>query len=191
MLASDIAAQEFPVVRKGYDPSAVREFLTRLSETGAIAEVDIAALEAAAQVDAARVLAEAEADAAALRAQAADDATAIRAAAEAELTAAQEQARQVLDDATAAADTRLAEADARSQETAETVLADAKQRLQRLLDAEAEVHVRLAAAFASIDAAPGHPIQREADDLLDLAFAEFFAADVDHDPSRAWILSES
>ena len=78
MNASDIAAQEFPEVRKGYDPGAVREFLLRLSETRTIAEVAVEALEHAAQADAARVLAEAEADAAALRAQAADEATAVR-----------------------------------------------------------------------------------------------------------------
>lgn len=191
MNTSEIAAQEFPVVRRGYDPSAVREFLTRLSETGVIAEIDITTLEQAAQADAARVLADAEAEAAALRAQAADEATALRAAAEADLAMAHAQARQILEDASVAATARLADADQRCSERAEAVIAETKQRLQRLLDAEAEVHVRLAAAFASIDAGPDHPIQREADDLLDLAFAEFFAADVEHDPSRAWILSGS
>lgn len=220
MNASDIAALEFPVVRKGYDPSAVRAFLARLSETGVIGEVDLAPLEEAARADAARIVAEAEADAAALRGQAADDATAIRAAAELEvaerlaaaqaaldeataererskveadahLAAALEQSRRLVSDSLAAAATRVAEAETRAHQIADTVLADAKQRLQRLLDAEAEVHVRLAAAFASIESPNGHPIEREAEALLDLAFAEFFTSDIEHDASRAWILSET
>jgi DivIVA domain-containing protein len=220
MNASDIAALEFPVVRKGYDPSAVRAYLARLGESGVIGEVDLAALEEAARVDAARLVAEAEADAAALRAQAADEATAIRVAAELEvaqrlaaaqaalddaarthergraetdahITASLEQARRLIDDAVFAAATKLAEAEERAHGIAERVLAEAKQRLQRLLDAEAEVHIRLAAAFASVDAPGSHPVERDAEELLDLAFAEFFTSDIEHDESRAWILSES
>lgn len=220
MNASDIAALEFPVVRKGYDPSAVRAFLARLAETGVIGEVDLAPLEEAARADAARILAEADADAAALRAQAADEATAIRAAAEAEIAhrlamaqaalddatiererstadadarvgAALDQARRLLEDAVATAAAKVAEADSRANAVAQRVLADAKQRLQRLLDAEAEVHIRLAAAFASVDSPASHPVERDAEELLDLAFAEFFTSDIEHDESRAWILSES
>jgi DivIVA domain-containing protein len=220
MNTSDIAAQEFPVVRKGYDPSAVRAFLARLSETGVIGEVDVEALEEAARSDAARIIAEAEADAAALRAQAVDEATAIRAAAESDaaqkldaaqlalteaaavhelsvveaderLSAAIDQARRLVTEAAEAAEAKLADATVRSQRVAESVLADAKQRLQRLLDAETEVHVRLTAAFASVAAPADHPIERDDETLLDLAFAEFFASDVEHDESRAWILSET
>jgi DivIVA domain-containing protein len=220
MNASDIAAQEFPVVRKGYDPSAVHAFLARLSETGVIGEVDVEALEEAARSDAARIIAEAEDEAAALRVRAADEATAIRAQAETDaaqkleaaqlaldeaaavhersvveaderLAAAIEQARRLVTQATDAADAKLADAHTRTQQLAESVLADAKQRLQRLLDAEAEVHVRITAALASVAAPGDHPIERNDEALLDLAFAEFFASDVEHDESRAWILSET
>jgi DivIVA domain-containing protein len=220
MNTSDIADQEFPVVRKGWDPSAVRAFLARLSETGAIGESDVEAFEEAARSDAACIIAEAEVQADALLAAAAAEATAVRETAEAaaaqKLQAAQlaldeaaavhersvveadehlstaiEQARRLLDQSAQAAESRVAKANVRAHELAESVLAEAKQRLRRLLDAEVEVHVRLTAAFASVAAPAAHPIERDDEAMLDLAFAEFFASDVEHDESRAWILSET
>lgn len=207
MNASDIAAKEFPVARKGYDPEAVRTFLIDLSESTLVvatpdeitAEAHRVAdqivadahrvadeIEAAARADAESMLSDAERHAAALSRQAeqyraGQEALATRSIDEAahRVTEADARGAQIIDDAE-----RLA------RDRAKEILDTTRLRLRRLLDAEREVHVRLAAAFSSIDAPSDVPLDRDDEELLDLAFAEFFSSDIEHDESRAWILSD-
>ena len=219
MNASDIAAREFPVVRKGYDPAEVRAFLAQIGASGFVGDIDASEIEATARAYAERVIEQAESTAAAQRAEAdiythtkhaaadaalaeaqhayaegvaAAKARADEALAQAEqvMSEADQKAAALLADAEAQATARLEAAEAHARERSAAILDDAKQQLQRLLDAEAEVHVRLTAAFANINSPDTHPIDREHEQLLDLAFAEFFTSDVEHDESRAWILSE-
>jgi hypothetical protein len=41
-----------------------------------------------------------------------------------------------------------------------------------------------------VNADPEEPLEREDEELLDQAFAEFFSDDVETEPSRTWILSD-
>ena len=205
--ASDIATQDFPVVRRGYAQDEVRAFLVRLSNDHRVASCDPAVIKAEARaqaehlVDAATLAAHeiverAEIDAAATR-NAAEialrEAEVVHAegvaAAHARAAEAAEHADRLLTEAEAHAAARLAEAERVARERSTVVLERAKQRLQRLLDAETDVHVRLSAAFSSINAPASCPLERD-DELLDLAFTEFFASDIEHDESRAWILGD-
>jgi hypothetical protein len=95
-----------------------------------------------------------------------------------------------LDEADRRAATLVAQAEHLAKERTTTIIENARVRLQRLLDAEREVHVRLAAAFSSVDAPVDMPLEREDEELLDLAFADFFSSDVEHDERRAWIQSD-
>lgn len=208
MNASDIAAQEFPVVRKGYDQTEVRAFLLQLSNGHVDVPEDPTSIEAEACARATRLIEAAEQAAAEIRERAEAEAALIYATAElvrreaefvhdegvatasARATAAADQADRLLTEAESRADARLADAEHSARTRSAAILENAKQRLQRLLDAEAEVHIRLSAAFSSVNAPASLPLVREDDEMLDLAFAEFFASDVGHDESRAWILSD-
>jgi DivIVA domain-containing protein len=206
--ASDIAAQEFPVVRKGYDPAEVRAFLTEICASGLVGDLDLEQVHATAQAEAARIVAEAQHSADDLVEQAIAEADRLREAASAALAEARtvlwegiaaakarsdqavEHATALISAADAHAEERVRAAEEHARECATAVLDSAKRRLQRLLDAEAEVHHRLHAALGSVSAPSGQIIEREDEVLLDLAFAEFFESDFEHDESRAWILSD-
>ena len=172
-------------------------------------------IESQARDDAERLLAEAEASKAEteaecqrLRDQAATaaqerlaEAERIRAEADAAVFEASAKAMQLIADAEAiaanvaaesdhAAQARVDAAEDQARERATTVIEGAKRRLRKLLDAEGEVHARLVAALASVNAEAAQPLMREDEELLDQAFAQFFSEDVETEPSRAWILSE-
>lgn len=208
MDTSDIGVREFTVVRKGYDLAEVRAYLTELSNSVHSCDIDLAAIEAEARAEAARIVDETEQASTAVReladAYAADkQASADLALAEAEVVHAEgvatakaraaeavEHAERILRDAEAQATARLAAAEEHARIRSAAILDAAKQRLQRLLDAETDVHIRLAAALSSTLAPTGQPLERDDEALLDLAFAEFFTSDIEHDESRAWILSD-
>jgi DivIVA domain-containing protein len=158
---------------------------------------DAEAAKAEAEADAQRVRDEAETAAAERLAEA----ERIRAEADAAVVEASAKATQLVADAEAIAANVAAESDHLAQaridaaeeqarERATTVIESAKRRLRKLLEAEGEVHARLVAALASVNAEAGQPLMREDEELLDQAFAEFFSDDVETEPSRAWILSE-
>ena len=206
--ASDIATQDFPVVRKGYDQDEVRAFLVQLSNDQGVASCDPAVIEAEARAQAEHIVDAATLAAHEIHEQAEFEAAATRTAAEIALREAEavhaegvavaharaaeaaEHAHRLLTEAENEAATRLAEAERVAGERSTVILEGAKQRLQRLLDAETEVHVRLSAALSSINAPASCPLERDDDELLDLAFAEFFESDIEHDESRAWILED-
>ena len=213
--ASDIATQDFPVVRKGYDQDEVRAFLVQLSADQGVASCDPAVIKAEARAQAEHIVDAATLAAHEIHERAEVDATATRTAAEIALREAEiarreaeaahaegvaaaharaaeaaEHAHRLLTEAENEAATRIAEAERLARERSTVILEDAKQRLQRLLDAETEVHVRLSAAFSSIIAPASCPLERGDDELLDRAFAEFFESDIEHDESRAWILGD-
>lgn len=194
MNPSDLAAMEFPIARKGYDVDAVRAFLVELAASPArcaatpehvLAEAQVEAerVRAEAQVEAERTVAAAQAEAERLVRTGEEEALAFRAEQESIATAR-------LEEADARATAVLEDAEALARERVTTIIENARVRLQRLLDAEREVHVRLAAAFSSIEAPVDMPLERDDEALLDLAFAEFFSSDIEHDESRAWILSD-
>jgi DivIVA domain-containing protein len=205
---SDIGSREFAVVRKGYDQAEVRAFLVELSTSVHSGHVDLAAIEADAWAAAARIVEAAELASVAVREQAdayaADKlASAELALAEAEVVQAEglavaksraaeavEEAERMLREAEAQAAARIAAAEEHARARSAAILERAKQRLQRMLDAEVDVHVRLASALSSTAAPTGQPLERDDEALLDLAFAEFFTNDIEHDESRAWILSD-
>jgi DivIVA domain-containing protein len=214
-ITTDIECREFTVVKRGYDPDEVRSFLKELAEAGlkpspVFAEVGdqvaelletahrmAASVETQARVDADLVL---EAAAAAAAEQLAD-AEARRLEAEAAVTAASERATQLVADAEAIAANVTAEneraitarreaADELLRERATTVIEGANLRLRKLLDAEREVHARLSAAFAGVNANPEAPLERDDEELLDHAFQQFFSEEIETEPSRSWILSD-
>jgi DivIVA domain-containing protein len=205
---TDIGTREFTIARKGYDQAEVRAFLVELSTSVHSSDLDLVAIEAAARSEADRIVAAAELASTAIRdhadAYAADKmASADLALTEAEVVRAEglavakaraaeavEQSEQLLSRAEAQATARLAAAEEHARARSAEILDAAKQSLQRLLDAETDVHVRLASALSSTLAPTGHPLERDDEALLDLAFAEFFANDIEHDESRAWILSD-
>jgi DivIVA domain-containing protein len=214
-ITTDIECREFTIVKRGYDPDEVRTFLKELADAGlkpspVFAEVgdQIAELLETAHRTAATIEAQAHADAAAIveaaAAAAAEqlaEAGARRAAADAEVAEASARATQLVSDAEAIAENVAAEseraitarreaADELLRERATTVIEGANLRLRKLLDAEREVHARLSAALASVNADPKVPLERDDDQLLDHAFAEFFSDEVETEPSRTWILSE-
>jgi DivIVA domain-containing protein len=214
-ITTDIECREFTVVKRGYDPDEVRTFLKELADAGlkpspVFAEVgdQIAELLETAHRTAAAIEAQAHADAAtiveAATAAATEqliDADARRAQADADVAAASERATQLVADAEAIAANVTAEceravaarreaADEMLRERATTVIQGANLRLRKLLDAEREVHARLSAALASVNADPSVPLERDDEQLLDNAFAAFFSEDVETEPSRSWILSD-
>ena len=208
MDTNDIGSPEFTVVRKGYDQAEVRAFFVELSTSVQSCDIDLRAIEIAARTEAARLIEEADRASSEVRERAdsyaADKmASADLALAEAEivhaegLAAAQaraaeavEQSERMLGAAEANAAARVAAAEEHARVRSAAILDRTKQRLQRLLDAETDVHIRLTAAMSSTLAPTGHPLERADDELLDLAFAEFFMSDIEHDESRAWILSD-
>jgi DivIVA domain-containing protein len=215
MEITDIECREFTVVKRGYDPDEVRTFLKDLAEAGlkpspVFSEVgdQIAELLETAHRTAASAEAQAHADAAqiheAATAAAAEQlaaAEAMRIEADLKIAEASARATQLVTDAEAIAANVAAEsertiaarreaADVLLRERATTVIQGANLRLRKLLDAEHDVHARLAAAFAGVNADPGEPLERDDDELLDQAFQEFFSEDVETEPSRSWILND-
>lgn len=208
METSDIGGREFTVVRKGYDQAEVRAFLAELSTSVHSCDIDLSAIETAARTDAARIIDEAEQASAEVRERAAAYAADTMASADLALTEAEvvhaeglataqaraaeavEQSERMLGAAEAEAAARIVAAEEHARVRSAAILDRAKQRLQRLLDAETDVHIRLAAAMSSTLAPTGQPLERDDEALLDLAFAEFFTSDIEHDESRAWILSD-
>lgn len=190
---SEIAAKDFPIARKGYDVDAVRAFLEELAGSPLLSRSPDAAM-AVAHVEADRVVAEAAVEAerivAAAQAQAECLVHEAVAQSQAHCAAQEHLAADRLDEASRRATALLEQAEQLAKERTTTIIENARVRLQRLLDAEREVHVRLAAAFSSIEAPFDMPLERDDEELLDLAFAEFFSSDVEHDESRAWILSD-
>jgi DivIVA domain-containing protein len=211
----DAERREFTIVRRGYDPEEVRVFLRELAAAGLkpspvfeqvggqVADLLETAhrmsesIEAQAREDAARVKAEceqlrAEAEAAAAAARTEADARVVEAAAKASQIVADAEtiAANVNADAEQAVAARVAAAEEFARERATTVIAGTKLRLRKLLDAEREVHARLSSALSSVNADPEVPLDREDEQLLDQAFAEFFGDDVEIEPSRSWILSD-
>jgi DivIVA domain-containing protein len=214
-ITTDIECREFTVVKRGYDPDEVRAFLKELINAGlkpspVFAEVGdqvaelletahrtASSIEAQGRDDAARVTEEAAAAAAEQLAEIGAkqaEADALVAAASAKATQLVTDAEAIAANVTAEADRAAAtlreEAEARLRERATTVIESAKRRLVKLLDAEREVHARLSSALASVNADPEEPLEREDEELLDQAFAEFFSDDVETEPSRTWILSD-
>jgi DivIVA domain-containing protein len=214
-ITTEIECREFTVVKRGYDPDEVRTFLKELAEAGlkpspVFAEVGdqvaelletahrmAASVESQARVDAEQIV---EAAIAAVAEQLAD-AEAQRESAQLAIAAASERATQLVADAEAIAANVTAEAarainarreaaDVMLRERATTVIQGANLRLRKLLDAERDVHARLSAALASVNANPLAPLERDDEELLDQAFQEFFSEDVEIEPSRSWILSE-
>jgi DivIVA domain-containing protein len=214
-ITTDIECREFTLVKRGYDPDEVRSFLKELVEAGlkpspVFAEVGdrIAELLETAHRTAASVESQAHVDAeeiyeatVAAAAQILAEAGAERDAAAQLVTDASARATQLVADAEAIAanvaaeaeraiTARREEADVLLRERATTVIQGANLRLRKLLDAEREVHARLSAALASVNADPLVPLERDDEELLDQAFRQFFSDDIEIEPSRSWILSE-
>ncbi|HEV8297839.1 MAG TPA: DivIVA domain-containing protein [Acidimicrobiales bacterium] len=193
------------LIAAGLRPSPVFELVgEKVAELLETAYRTSESIEAQAREDAERMRAECDqlrANAEAAAAVVREDAERCRADAQVAVAEAAAKASQIVADAEAIADNVTAEADRlaadrvaaaedHARHRANIIIANAKRRLRKVLDAEREVHARMCAALANLDADADEPPDGEDEELLDQAFAEFFADDVETEPSRSWILSE-